>query len=55
MGVIGRTSRRRGRPALRAVLDVDASTMDALTGKMIRFLETGDTPEGLFRRTCSST
>jgi len=23
--------------------------MDVLTGKMIRFLETGDTPEGLFR------
>jgi ketosteroid isomerase-like protein len=28
---------------------MDASQMDVLTGKMIRFLETGDTPEGLFR------
>ena len=29
--------------------DVNAGQMDELAGKMIRFLETGDVPEGLFR------
>jgi hypothetical protein len=31
------------------VPDIDAGQADVLTGKMIRFLETGDVPEGLFR------
>jgi len=37
------------------VPDVDIGQMDVLARKMIRFLETGDAPEGLFARTCSST
>ena len=28
---------------------MDAGQMDVLAGKVIRFLETGDVPEGLFR------